>query len=64
MIAEPLIASCDGKDQGQYKIDQPQPGKEAIKEPKSKIQNAPDPQIVIPMFFLNGPHDAPPPHTR
>lgn len=51
VVAEPFVATEYRKSQGQQKIDHPQPGKQDIEEAKGKIENRPNPEIVVPLLF-------------
>ena len=52
MIAEPFIASKNGKSHRQKEIQHSQPRKQYIEKSKGKIQNRPQPKIIIPMLIF------------
>lgn len=52
-VAEGFVSADDGNKQRDKKIDQPQPGKQNIEKAQRKINDRPDPEIVIPTFLLH-----------
>ena len=50
-VAESLAATDNGDEQRHKKIDHTQPSEKYVEKSKDKINNGPNPQEVIPMFF-------------
>ena len=56
VVAEPLVPEEYRKDQRQQEVDHSQPGKKDVEESQHKIDNRPNPEIIIPMLLF---HDSP-----
>ena len=52
VVAEPLVAAEDGEAQGRQKVDHPQPGEQDVEKSQGKIDDRPDPEIVVPALLL------------
>lgn len=52
MIAEPLIAAEDGKHKRYQKVEHAKPCEKDVEEAQCKVDDGPDPEIIIPMCFL------------
>src|SRR5699024_8821847 len=51
-VAEALVSPKSRQDQGEQEVYHSQPGKQDIKKSQGKVNDGPDPEILIPMLFL------------
>ena len=56
VVTEPLVPEEYREDQRQQEVEHAQPGKKDVEESQRKIDNRPNPEIIIPMFLF---HDSP-----
>ena len=54
--AEPLAPEEDCKNQREQEVEHAQPRKKDVEESQRKVDNRPNPEIIIPMFLF---HDSP-----
>ena len=51
VVAVPFVPAKDSDGQRKQKVDHPQPREQDIEKSQGKIENRPDPEIVIPVFL-------------